>query len=42
MDEQTVRGNATAEAGQGIAGAAGIIALGNVVSRAAASWAWCG
>ena len=33
MDEQTVRGNATAEAGQGIAGAAGIIALGNVVSR---------
>jgi putative peptidoglycan lipid II flippase len=33
MEEQTVRGGATTEAGRGIAGAAGIIALGNVVSR---------
>ncbi len=33
MEEQTVRGDATTEAGRGIAGAAGIIALGNVVSR---------
>jgi putative peptidoglycan lipid II flippase len=33
MEEQTLRGNATTEAGRGIAGAAGIIALGNVVSR---------
>ncbi|HIP96998.1 MAG TPA: murein biosynthesis integral membrane protein MurJ, partial [Anaerolineae bacterium] len=30
---QTVKGDATTEAGRGIAGAAGIIALGNVVSR---------
>jgi putative peptidoglycan lipid II flippase len=33
MEEQIVRGDATTEAGRGIAGAAGIIALGNVVSR---------
>jgi putative peptidoglycan lipid II flippase len=33
MEEQTLRGNATTEAGRGIAGAAGIIALGNVASR---------
>jgi putative peptidoglycan lipid II flippase len=33
MEEQTVRGDKTIEAGRGIAGAAGIIALGNVVSR---------
>ena len=33
MEEQTVRGDAITEAGRGIAGAAGIIALGNVVSR---------
>ncbi|MFB0536802.1 MAG: murein biosynthesis integral membrane protein MurJ [Anaerolineae bacterium] len=33
MEEQTVRGDATTEAGRGIAGAAGIIALGNVASR---------
>jgi putative peptidoglycan lipid II flippase len=33
VEEQTVRGDATTEAGRGIAGAAGIIALGNVASR---------
>jgi putative peptidoglycan lipid II flippase len=33
MEEQTVRGDATTEGGRGIAGAAGIIALGNVASR---------
>jgi putative peptidoglycan lipid II flippase len=34
MEEQAIRGDAmTTEAGRGIAGAAGIIALGNVVSR---------
>jgi putative peptidoglycan lipid II flippase len=34
MEEQTVRGDTTTGAGRGIAGAAGIIALGNVASRA--------
>jgi putative peptidoglycan lipid II flippase len=34
MEEQMSKGSATMEAGQGIAGAAGIIALGNVASRA--------
>jgi putative peptidoglycan lipid II flippase len=33
MEEQTIRGDATTEAGRGIAGAASIIALGNVASR---------
>jgi putative peptidoglycan lipid II flippase len=33
MEGQSIREDATTEAGQGIAGAAGIIALGNVVSR---------
>jgi putative peptidoglycan lipid II flippase len=33
MEKQPVRGDATTEGGRGIAGAAGIIALGNVVSR---------
>jgi putative peptidoglycan lipid II flippase len=33
MEAQTARGDATTEAGRGIAGAAGIIALGNVASR---------
>ena len=33
MGEQSVRVGAPTEAGRGIAGAAGIIALGNVVSR---------